>query len=125
MPKHFDANAKHRLAQEDEIQIETKQSGANAPMHRTTIWVVVAGDDVFVRSVRGNAGRWYREIKANPSATLHVDGEQMTVRAVPVTDNAMIGRVSDEYRRKYRNSSEMPSMLRTEVLPTTLRLEPM
>lgn len=124
MPKHFDADAMHRLAQEDEIQIETKQSGANVPMHRTTIWVVVAGDDVFVRSVRGNAGRWYQEIKANPNAALHIEGQRMMVRAVPVTDNAMIGRVSEEYRRKYRNSSEMTAMVRSEVLPTTLRLEP-
>lgn len=123
-PKHFDADVQNRLSKMDEIQIETRQPGANAPTHRTTIWVVVAGDDVFVRSVRGNAGRWYREIKANPNAALHIDGQRMTLRAVPVADDAMIARVSDEYRRKYRTSSEMPAMLRTDTLPTTLRLEP-
>ena len=124
VPKHFDANVKNQLAQMEEIQIETRRPGAESPAHRTTIWVVVMGDNVFVRSVRGNAGRWFQEIKANPMAFLHLGGKRMAVRAIPANDVATIAQVSDEYRRKYRNSSEMPSMVRNEILPTTLRLEP-
>lgn len=125
VPKHFDADVRSRLAQADEVQIETRRPGAESPAHRTTIWIVVAGDDVCVRSVRGNAGRWYQEIKANPNAALHFDGQRMLVRAIPITDDAMMARVSDEYRRKYRSSSAMPSMVRSDILSTTLRLEPM
>jgi hypothetical protein len=125
MPKHFDADLQNRLSTTDEVQIETQQPGANAPTHRTTIWIVVAGNNVFVRSVRGNAGRWYQEIKANPNAALHIAGQRIAVRAIPATDEMAINRVSDEYRRKYRNSSSLPSLLGTETLPTTLRLEPM
>ncbi|MGO8949506.1 MAG: nitroreductase/quinone reductase family protein [Ktedonobacterales bacterium] len=124
VPKHFDADTRNRLAQTQEIQIETRQPGANASAHRTTIWVVVVSDDVFVRSVRGSAGRWYQEITANPTATVHINGQQILVRAVPVTDGATNARVSDEYRRKYRNDSSLPSMVRDEILPMTLRLEP-
>jgi hypothetical protein len=65
------------------------------------------GDDVFVRSVRGNAGRWYQAIKANPAAAVHINGKRIPVRAVPITDDAMIERVRDD------------------ILRTTLRLEPM
>lgn len=125
MPKHFDADLQNRLSTTDEIQIETQRPGANAPTHRTTIWIVVAGNHVFVRSVRGNAGRWYQEIKANPHAALHIAGQRIPVRAIPATDEMAINRVSDEYRRKYQNSSSLPSLLRAETLPTTLRLEPM
>ena len=124
VPKHFDADTRNRLAQTQEIQIETRRPGANASAHRTTIWVVVVGDVVFVRSVRGSAGRWYQEIMADPTTTVHIHGQQILVRAVPVTDGATIARVSDEYRRKYRNDSSLPSIVRDEILPMTLRLEP-
>lgn len=125
VPKHFDADTRNRLAQTQEIRIETRRPGADASAHRTTIWVVVAGDDVFVRSVRGSAGRWHQEIKANPAAAVYIDGQRIPVRAVPMTDDATITRVSEAYRQKYRNDSSLPSMVRAEILPTTLRLEPM
>ncbi len=124
-PKHFDVPARNQLAQTEEMQIETRRPGAESPAHRTTIWVVVVGDEVYVRSVRGNAGRWYQEIKANPMAIVHFNGQHLRVKAVPVTDDSMIARVSDAYRKKYGKSSYMPPMVRDEVLPTTLRLEPM
>jgi hypothetical protein len=124
-PKHFDVNAKNRLEQAEEVQIETRQPGASSPAHRATIWVVVVGDDVFVRSVRGTDGRWYQEIKTNPLAVVHVDGQHLRVKAMPVTDNMLIARVSDEYQKKYGTSAYLPPLMRPEVLPTTLRLEPM
>ena len=125
VPKHFDTNTRNQLAQTQEIQIEPQSPGANAPARRTTIWVVVMGDDVFVRSVRGSAGRWHQAIKANPTGAVHINGQRIPVRAVPVTDDTTIERVSDEYRRKYRNSPSLPSMVRDDILRTTLRLEPM
>jgi hypothetical protein len=124
VPRHFDADVKNRLAQTQEIQIETRRPGADASAHRATIWVVVLGDDVFVRSFHGAAGRWYQEIKANPLAAVHVAGQRIPVRAVPVTDAATIARVSDAYRGKYGNDPYLASMVRDEILPTTLRLEP-
>ena len=124
VPKHFDAQTHNQLAQTLEIQIETQRPGANASTHRTTIWVVVVANSVFARSVRGSAGRWYQEITADPAATVHMNGQRILVRAVPVTDDATIARVSDEYRGKYRHDSSLPSMVRDEILPTTLRLEP-
>jgi hypothetical protein len=125
VPKHFDADTRHRLTQTQEIRIETRRPGADASAHHTTIWVVVVGDDVFIRSVRGSAGRWHQEIKANPAAAVHINGQRIPVRAVSMIDNATQTLVSDAYRQKYRNDSSLPSMVRAEILPTTLRLEPM
>lgn len=124
VPKHFEADTRNRLAQTPEIQIETRRPGADATAHRTTIWVVVEGEDVYIRSWHGTGGRWYQEIKANPVAAIYIDGQRIPVRAVPVTDDATIARVSEAYRQKYCNDPFMPSMVRDEILPTTLRLEP-
>jgi len=47
------------------------------------------------------------------------------VRAVPATDQASIDSASREYLRKYRTSPYAQSVLRPDILPTTLRLEPL
>jgi hypothetical protein len=105
------------LAETEEIEIETARPGG--PSHRTTIWIVVDGDDAFVRSVRGSRGRWYREAVAN-----HVGDRALPARAVPATDPSSVQRASDAYARKYGEDPAMPSMLKPEILDTTLRLEP-
>jgi hypothetical protein len=108
-----------------EIEIETSR-GSDAPVHRTTIWIVVDGDTAYVRSVRGPAGRWYRELVANPTGAVHLDGQRVPVRAVPASDTDTVERVSTAIDRKYRERWPGPtaSMLREDTLPTTLRLEP-
>jgi hypothetical protein len=106
-----------------EVDIETRRAD-DAPAHRTTIWAVVDDGDVFVRSWRGAAGRWHRELTANPSAILHVAGESIPVRALAARDRDSVKRASAGYRRKYADSPSMASMLRDEILDTTVRLEP-
>jgi hypothetical protein len=122
MPKQFDANVLNQLTHAEEINVETQS--ATGRKHRTTIWVVVEGNEVYVRSVRGRAGRWYREFIANPLGAIDMDGQHIAVQAVPATDGASITRVSNEYLRKYRRSPYVNSIVRQETLPTTLRLEP-
>lgn len=108
-----------------EIDIETSRA-ENAPVHRTTIWIVIDGDAAYVRSVRGPAGRWYREMRANPHGAVHADATRVAVAAEPVEDAATIERVSELLRKKYERRWPGPtaSMLREETLPTTLRLTP-
>jgi hypothetical protein len=106
-----------------EVDIETRRA-EDAPAHRTTIWAVVENGDVYVRSWRGAAGRWHRELAANPVAVLHVGGESIPVRAVAAKDPESVERASAGYRRKYADSPSMGSMVRDEILETTVRLEP-
>src|SRR4051794_8845427 len=94
------------LAETEEVDIETGPSGG--PSHRTTIWIVVDGADVFVRSVRGEAGRWYREALANPSVAIHVDGRRIPATAVRATDPSSVERTSARLREKYARDPAMP-----------------
>jgi hypothetical protein len=106
-----------------EIEIETSR-GNGAPLHRTVIWIVVDGQVAYVRSVRGPAGRWYRELRANPHGAVHAANQRVAVDAQTVSDEPTIGRVSDLIRQKYEQRWAGPtaSMVRDEVLGTTLRL---
>jgi hypothetical protein len=109
----------------DEVHVETRQD-ASSPKHETVIWAVVVDGGVFVRSVRGEKGRWYREASANPDVTLRVDDRRVPVRAVHETDARTIEKVGEAIREKYGASYPGPTaaMLREEVLATTLRLLP-
>jgi hypothetical protein len=111
-----------RLESVEEVDIETSR-GPGAPVHRTTIWVVTGDGEVFVRSLKGEAGRWYRELIANPEARLHVEGDAVPVRAVPAADPESVASATQGFRRKYGDSPYLDSMIRREIAPTTVRLE--
>ena len=116
----FDADTLRDLRDFREVAIRTEKH----PDTAVVIWVVVADDEVFVRSVRGSKGRWYRDLARGGSATLEFAGRRLEVQAVPAGDADSIARASREYLRKYRTSPYAQSIIRDEVLPTTLRLEP-
>jgi hypothetical protein len=106
-----------------EVEIETRRTG-DSPVHHTTIWAAVEGGDVYVRSLKGAEGRWYRELTAHPEGVLRVDGESTPVRAVKADDPESIERCTAAFRAKYADSSALASMVRDEIAATTLRLEP-
>ena len=116
----FDRDVLRQLREQNEVALRTAQH----PDDAVTIWIVVTDDEAFVRSVRGTKGRWYRDLKAGGAATLEFAGRRLAVQAVPTEDSEAIARASREYLRKYRTSPYAKSMVRTDVLPTTLRLEP-
>jgi hypothetical protein len=110
------------LAETEEIEIETALPGG--PAHRTIIWVVVDGDDAFVRSVNGATARWYREAVANSKVTIYASGVTLQARAIAAVDPSSIRRTSDALARKYAGRDGIEPMLMAEVLDTTLRLAP-
>jgi hypothetical protein len=103
-----------------EVVIETKRGDR---VIGTVIWVVVEGDDVYVRSVRGESGRWYQRAVADPEVALRVRDARFEFTAVPANDTDSVESASEALRRKYRGRS-LENMLLPETLGTTLRLEP-
>ena len=118
---NFDADTLRELRDVQEVAIRTEKH----PKSAVVIWVVVADDEVFVRSWRGAKGRWYRDLAAGGPATLEFAGRRLAVRALPASDQAAVARASREFLRKYQRSTHAQEMVRSETLPTTLRLEPL
>lgn len=104
-----------------EVDVET-HSGTGR-RNRVPIWVVVDGDDVFVRSWLGAGARWYRDIVAS-GGTLWAGTTAIPVRALRAVDAESIRRTSDGFKKKYPKSKSTPAMVRDEILDTTIRLEP-
>ena len=117
---NFDADTLRELRDVQEVTIRTEKH----PNTAVVIWVVVADEEVFVRSWAGTRGRWYRDLAAGGPATLEFAGHQLKVQAIPASDADAVARASREFLHKYRTSSHSQEMVRPEILPTTLRLEP-
>jgi hypothetical protein len=115
----FNEQDRQLLAETDEVRIETRKGGK-----RLRIWIVVVGDGVYVRSVRGVEGRWYQALLGGTEGWLHLGKTVWNVKGEQVSDAAEIQAVSDALRTKYYEKWPQPTeaMLRPAVLPTTLRL---
>jgi hypothetical protein len=107
-----------------EVDIETKPADGTTTARRTTIWPVVDGGEVYVRAMRGTNGRWFQEATGSPDVVLHVAGQPVAVRAVPAADTESVEHANAGYRRKYASSPYVGSMVRPEIFPATLRLDP-
>lgn len=119
----FEPRDLERLAAVEEIEIETQ--APDGPAHRTTIWVVVDGEDAFIRSVHGHAARWFGEATANPAVAVHLDGRRLPVTAIPATDPDSIERISAALRSKYAHDpTSLATMLEPGVIDANFRLEP-
>jgi hypothetical protein len=90
----------------------------------TPVWIVRAGDDVFVRSMYGQRGGWYRRLRANPDGMVTDEAHTHQVRAEPVADEATRQEVTRAYESKYGRSPYVEPLLSEEAIGATLRLEP-
>jgi hypothetical protein len=108
----------------DEVDIETVSPSGTA--RRTTIWIVTDGTQAYVRSERGTAGRWYRNLVETPTGALHVGSDRVAIHGVQAVDPASIELVSELFREKYgkRFRGSTQAMLQPDTLETTLRLDP-
>lgn len=118
----FDRPTLDLLAEAREVRIETSRPGG--PPHSAIIWVVVDGDDVFVRSWKGAGARWFRETRSNPEVVLLAGDQRIPATAVSATDADSIGRCSEGFLAKYRKSQSALAMVADAILDTTLRLDP-
>lgn len=119
----FDEPTLRHLDAELETDIQTQRPDGST--RQTTIWVLVDRDDVFVRSWKGDRGYWYQSAtEPGAQVALIVNGEPRPVTVHTATDPESIERCSAALRRKYAGDPSLAGMLRSEILGTTLRLEP-
>ena len=67
-----------------------------------TMWVVRDGDELYVRSMHGRSGAWFRGTQTRRQGRIHSGGVEKDVSFVIDTDPALNDRIDAAYRRKYR-----------------------
>lgn len=91
-----------------------------------TIWVIREGDDLYVRSWRGESGAWYRGVHERHQGHIRAGEVDKDVDFVAVDDEELNERIDAAYRSKYGRygSSYVGPMTSGETRTTTLRLKP-
>ena len=120
----FDTETRALIEAAYEVRIETvRLDGAT---RRTIIWIMVDGEDVFVRSVRGDRGHWFQAAMDETRPLVLICGKQsLPVKAVLADDQDTVARVNRAARAQVRQRPgvvhDAPAAnLRDDASPRTL-----
>jgi hypothetical protein len=113
-----------RIGAADELGLAARRPDGTLRMP-VTIWVVRIGDDLYVRSWRGDDGAWFRAAKARLEGHVSAGGVEQDVAFVGAYGNDINDQVDAGYREKYRRyPSYVEPMVTPQARSTTLRLVP-
>ena len=85
------------------------------------VWVVRREDDVYVRSVNGVEGAWFRGVRAHHAAHISAGGVEADVWFEDA-DHDLDEAIDEAYRRKYGRSSAVDHITAPKARATTLRI---
>jgi hypothetical protein len=113
-----------KLGAAEEVQIASirRDGTLGKPV---TVWAVRQGDDLYVRSVKGRDGKWYRDTQERHEGQIRARGVQQDVTFVDAAADVHDA-VDAAYRTKYRRyaGSILNSVLTAEARASTTRLVP-
>ncbi|TME36673.1 MAG: DUF2255 family protein [Chloroflexi bacterium] len=108
----------------EEVQIASL--GSDGKLRKpVTVWAVRHGEDLYVRSVRGRSGHWFRGIQERHEGRIRAGRVQQDVTFVDA-DHGIEDEIDAAYRAKYRQyaGSILNSVLTPEARSTTIKLVP-
>jgi hypothetical protein len=113
-----------RIGPADELEIAPVRRDGTLRAARP-IWVVRAGDDLYVRAAYGPRSGWHRVARTSGQARISAGGVEKDVAAEDA-DDAVLDQVDATYREKYggRYARIVDSINDKEHRATTLRLLP-
>jgi hypothetical protein len=94
-----DGLAKIAAAEELELASVRDDGRLGKPV---TIWVVRVGDDLYVRSWKGDAGAWFRATQVRHAGHIEAGGVRKDITFVTETGDDINDRIDAGYREKYR-----------------------
>jgi hypothetical protein len=110
----------------DELKIESVR-GDGTLRKPVTIWVVRDGGHLYVRSVNGRSGAWFRGTQTRHQGRIRAGGVAKDVSFVSISPSEEVGeKIDAAYRAKYRRypASIVNTVLSAEARAATLELVP-
>jgi hypothetical protein len=111
-----------RIGAADELQIESRRSDGTL-RDPVTIWVVRQGDDLYVRSVNGRSGAWFRGAQERHEGRISAGGVDKDVTFEDAGDD-LGDELDAAYRNKYRRyaANIVDSIVSPAARAATIRL---
>jgi hypothetical protein len=114
----------NKIGTTEELKIASLR-GDGTLRNPVTIWVVRLGDDLYVRSVNGRAGAWFRGTQARHEGHIRAGGVDKDVTFVDA-DPGINDQIDVAYRTKYRRyaASIVSTIVSPEARSATIKLVP-
>jgi hypothetical protein len=114
------------IGQADELELASQRRDGTL-RNPVVMWVVRDGDELYVRSMHGRAGAWYRGTQEREQGHIRAAGIDKDVTFSDVHDDAGLAeRIDAAYRRKYRRYGDgiVGGVVNPDSRASTLRLDP-
>ncbi len=113
-----------KIAGAEEVDVAAI-TAAGSVRNRVTIWAVRHGDELFIRSIRGREGAWFRAVQGSKDGRIWAGGLERHV-TFGEADSAINDEIDAAYRSKYRRYAGriLNSVLTPEARSATIRLVP-
>ena len=111
------------MSETSELRIAPRRTDGTLQGPRI-IWVVRLDDDVYVRSVNGPEGAWFRGVQARHAGHISAGAVDADVH-LEEADHDLDDAIDEAYRHKYgRSSSSVERITSAQARTTTMRLIP-
>ena len=115
----------NKIGAAEELKIASirRNGGRRNPV---TIWVVRRGDDLYVRSVNGRTGVWFRGTEVRHEGRIWAGGVEKDVTFVDA-DPGLNDQIDAAYRAKYRRyaANIISSIVSSKARSSTIKLVPL
>jgi hypothetical protein len=113
-----------KIGNAEEVQIATHRRDGTL-RKPVTVWAVRHDDGIYVRSVRGRDGHWFRGTQEKHEGRIRAGGVQQDVTFIDAGHD-IDNEVDAAYRAKYRRYAGriLSSVLTPEARSTTIKLVP-
>ena len=114
-----------RIAQADELDLASQRRDGSL-RDPVTMWVVRDGEDLYVRSMHGRAGAWFRGTQTRRQGHIRSGGVDRDVTFAIDTDPALNDRIDTAYRDKYRRFGDriVGTVINAASRESTIKLVP-
>jgi hypothetical protein len=106
---------------EAELNVAARRDDGTPPDPRI-VWHVVVADTLYIRSVRGDAGGWYRSVQRTGTGV--VDAGRIRAEVTFTPDASHDDDIDRPYRDTYGNGSPVQAITSPTARATTLSVEP-
>lgn len=112
----------NKIAASDDLHVAPFREDGRTYGTPTWIWSVVVDGALYVRAYNGKASRWYQAALRQKAGRISAAGMTKEVTFEPI-EGAVNDRIDEAYRRKYRDSSYLGSMIGTRARSATASIE--
>jgi hypothetical protein len=112
-----------RITPADDLHVAPLREDGKTYGTSTWIWSVVVDGALYLRAYNGTGSRWYQAALRQRAGKISVAGITTDVTFAPV-EGALLDRIDEAYRLKYRNDRYLESMIGTRARNATMEIRP-